>query len=200
MNSNKALILLSCFLALLVVISAITRSRGNRYKYISTDNELFLTNVHCIPDIVRSYDSVKNIYGRKNTLFFRYISTSCSSCTNSHLAEILTIQEEIGKDHIWIFPAYSNDRKSRIILKTDLAEFNYRNIPSDSLLIPEYGGEKKSYFAWINNEGEIGMVFLPDKNNVLQTRRYFLEIKELIKEAKDIIKEQNDSIPDKSKS
>jgi len=47
-------------------------------------------------------------------------------------------------------------------------------------LIPLYGGEEKSYFAWIDKEGEIGMVFLPDKDNAAQTRQYFQEIKKLL--------------------
>ena len=81
-----------------------------------------------------------------------------------------------------------------------MVKFNYRNIPRDSLLIPEYGGEEKSYFAWIDNEGEIEMVFVPDKDKVLQTRKYFLEVKQLIKEAEDNKEHQNnDSIRYESK-
>ena len=96
------------------------------------------------------------------------------------MAEILSFQEEIGKEHIWVFPAYPDNRNSRIQLSNELAKYNYRNIPADSLLVPTYEGEQKSYFAWINGEGEIDMVFVPDRSNVHHTRQYFLEVKKTI--------------------
>jgi len=177
---NKTLIILSCFLTLLVILSAITHTKNNRFEYIATDNELFIMNIHCIPEVVRSYDNVKHIYGKKNILFFRYLNTSCGSCTDSYLNEILVFQEEIGKDKIWIFPAYPNNRTARIQLRVDLGKFNYKNIPRDSLIIPVYEGEEKSYFALTNEDGEIGMVFFPDKDNVQHTRKYLLEVKKLL--------------------
>ena len=131
----------------------------------------------CAPEIVRSFEKVKDIYGKKNTLFFRYSENSCSSCINYYLAEILVLQEEIGKDNVWIFPSYPDDRGSRIQLSNELAKYNYQNIPADSLLIPTYGGEQKSYFVWMNNEGEIDMVFVPDENNLQYLYNFFLEVK-----------------------
>jgi len=144
-----------------------------------------MNNIRCTPEVVRSYEKVKDVYGRKNTLIFRYISASCSSCTDSHLEEILAFQEETGKDNVWIYPAYPNDRKSRIVLNSDLAKFNYRNIPADSLLIPTIDGEEKSYFAWINNEGDIGMIFFPDRLRIQQTRMYLQEVKKLLTTVKE---------------
>jgi len=180
MNSNKALIFFSCFLFVLVVVSALNHSGNNRYEYISTDNELLMSNIHFIPDIVRSYEKVKIDYGRKNTLIIRYANNLCDNCFDSLLDELLSFQEEIGKDFICIFPAYPNDRRSRIRLSNDLAKFNYQNIPADSLLIPICGEEEKSYFAWINNKGDIEMVFFPDRNRFQHTRRYFQEVKKLL--------------------
>ena len=180
MNSNKVLIIVSCFLTALVVLSAIAGSRNNKHGLTTTDNELFMTNVQCIPDIIKSFESAKNTYPEKNILFVRYSKSSCTPCNDSFLTELLLFQEEIGKENVWIFPAYPDNRNARIQLEADLAKFNYRNIPRDSLLIPFYGGEEKSYFAWIDKEGEIGMVFLPDKDNAAQTRQYFQEIKKLL--------------------
>ena len=60
---NRTLIIITCFLAMLVVLSVIAHSRNNRFEYIATDNELLMTNLNCIPDVVRSYESVKDIYG-----------------------------------------------------------------------------------------------------------------------------------------
>jgi len=50
MNSNKVLIIVSCFLTALVVLSAIAGSRNNRHEIITTDNELFMANVQCIDE------------------------------------------------------------------------------------------------------------------------------------------------------
>ena len=130
-----------------------------------------------MPEVIRSYDKVKDVYGKKNTLFFRYPKNSCSSCINYYLAEILALQEEIGKDYVWIFPAFSDDRNSRIQLSSELAKYNYRNISADSLIIPIYENEQKSYFGWINNEGEIDMVFIPEMNKGHYLRNFFFEVK-----------------------
>ena len=187
MNLNKTLIALSCifFLMVLATIININYSKNSQTENEAIDTEMLMENINCIPEIIRSYERVKNVYGKKNILFFRYVNNMCSSCLESQLDETLTLQNEIGKDHVWIFPAYPNDRNSKILLSNELAKYNYRNISIDSLLIPTYDGEQKSYYAWINNEGEIDMVFIPDRNNVRYTRNYFLEVKRVIQKIRD---------------
>jgi hypothetical protein len=182
MNLNRALILSLLILSLFVVVTVFNFSRSKKtdYQYGYIDNEHFMMNSHCIPEIIRSYEKVKNIFSKKNILIFRYIQNSCNSCLDSQLKEILTLQEEVGKDHIWIFPAYPDDRNSRIKLSSELAKYNYRNIPADSLLIPTYEGEQRSYFAWINNEGDVDMVFVSDRSNIQSIRRLFVDIKRKI--------------------
>jgi len=183
MNLNKALIITCGILGLLVVVTVINLNRSKSaplavYNY--TDDEALLMNMHCIPEIVNSYERVKDVYGKKNTLFFRFTNNTCSSCLVSQLNEVLTLQEEIGKERVLIFSAYPDDRNSKIQMNAELAKYNYRNIPVDSLLIPTYQGEQKSYFGWMNSDGEIEMVFVPDKSNVRLTRLYFLEVKKKI--------------------
>ena len=165
------------------VITVINHNRSKSASpvvYQHTNDEALLMNIQCVPDIVRSFEKMKDVYVKKNTLFFRYPKNSCGSCINTFLAEILSLQEEIGKEHVWIYPAYPDDRGSRIQLSAELAKYNYRKIPADSLLIPTYEGQQKSYFAWINSEGEIEMVFIPDTNKPQYTRNYFLEVKKKI--------------------
>ena len=183
MSINKVLIAVFCILTLLVVVTIINLNRSKSasssvYEYVN--DEALMINIRCVPEIVRSYERVKEVYGKKNILFFRYVISSCNSCLDSQLNELLTFQEEVGKEYVWIFPAYPDDRNSRIQLSAELAKYNYRNIPADSLLIPIYEGEPKSYFSWINSEGEINMVFVPDRSNVYLTRQYFLEVKRVI--------------------
>ena len=185
MSLNKALVVVFCILSLLVAVTVINLDRSksaSSYVFEYTDDEALMINIRLAPEIIRSYERVKDVYGKKNFLFFRYVSNSCNSCLDNQLNELLTFQEEIGKEHVWIFPAYPNDRNSMISLSAELARYNYRNIPADSLLIPNYDGEQKSYFAWINSEGDIEMVFVPDRSNVHHTRQFFLEVKKIIGE------------------
>jgi len=168
-------------LLVIVTIFQLYRTSRSQLEKVIFDDEIIATHIHCVPEIIHSYNKSKNVYGKKNTFFFRYSNNSCSSCINDYLIEILTLQEEIGKEYVWIFPSYPDDRGSRIQLKNELAKYNYLNIPADSLLIPLFGGELKSYFAWINEDGEISMVFIPDRNNVHKTSRYFLEVKNMLK-------------------
>ena len=182
MNKNLILIGLCCFLALLVVISGVNNSKNNRYEHTSTENVFLMMNISCIPEIIQSFEMVKDTYGRKNTLFLRYGNAWFD---DNLLDELLALQEEIGKERVWIFPAFPNDRNSRIQLQSELAKFNYRNIPADSLLIPVYEGEKKSYFTWMNNKGEIDVVFLPDKNKFQHTYKFFMEVKRQLQAVED---------------
>ena len=181
MNLNKITIILSCSLILITFLFVIFYSSNNRNETLSNENELFLINVCYIPNVIRSYKEVSHIYGRQNCLLFRYVQTSCNSCNDKYLNALLTFQDEIGKDNVWIYSAYPNDRSSKIRLGTELAKFNYRNIPRDSLFIPVHRGKEISYFAWINDSGEIDMVFIPDRDNIRLTQNFFLEVKEKMK-------------------
>ena len=111
MNSNRALIVLFGFLILTATGTAIrfNLSKSNRIELVTVDDEALMTHIMTVPEIVRSYESVKDMYGIKNALFFRYAYNSCSSCINSYLAEVLALQEQIGKEHVWIYPAYPDD-------------------------------------------------------------------------------------------
>ena len=182
MSLNKALVVGFCVLNLLVVVTVfnLNRSKSAPLLVHDTDDEALLLNICLTPEIVRSYEKVKDVYGQKNTMVFRFVSSSCNSCLDSQLNALLTFQEEIGKAHIWVFPAYPDDRNSMIRLSAELAKFKYRNIPADSLLIPTYEGELRSYFAWIDSNGDMAMVFVPDRSNVRYTRQFFLEVKRRI--------------------
>ena len=171
---------------MVVTIVNLTRSKiVTSVLYENIDDESLTLNTLFVPDIIRSYEKVKDNIGQKNILFFRFVSNSCNTCLDSQLNALLAFQDEISKEYIWVFPAYPDDRNSRIQLAAELAKYNYRNIPADSLLIPVYEGERRSYFAWINDEGEIEMIFVPDRSNVHHTRQYFLEVKKKIHALKE---------------
>lgn len=178
MNFKRVLIIIFGIILMVVMILSIYLNRSMSKsidKKVSID-DILLINISCMPEIIRNYRMINNFSPIKNTLFFRYHGSSCSSCTIDYLSDILDFQEIIGKDRVWIFPAAPNDRLSRIKLNNELAKYNYLNIPIDSLYIPTYNGEQKSYFAWINGDGDIDMVFIPDVNNRLLLHKFFLEV------------------------
>ena len=182
MNLNRALFILFGILIVLVALTVfqVVQSKSASIEYVYADDDVLMTNILCTPEIVRSYENAKDVFVAKDIFFFRYAYNSCSSCINGYLAETLALQEEIGKEHIWIFPAYPDDRGSRLQLSAELAKFNYRNIPADSLLIPTINDKQKPYFGWINSEGKIEMVFSPDINNRLYTSKFFIEVKRVL--------------------
>ena len=44
----------------------------------------------------------------------------------------------------------------------------------------QYEYDFESYFAWIDGEGDITMVYVPDRGDVFHTRRYFGEVKRIL--------------------
>ena len=186
MNSNKATVIILSIVGLLVIVMIfnLNRSKSIQYEYDFEGlefmvGESLMANIQSIPKIIRSYETVKEYYGYRNILIFRYIQNTCNTCLDSQLNELLAFQEEIGKEFVWVFPVYPDDRNLMIKISAELGKFNYRNIPAKLLLIPTYNGEPQSYFAGIDGEGDITMVFVPDKGNVFHTCRYFGDVKRI---------------------
>ena len=184
MNINKVLTGLFVFLFLLVAVTTVIRLNffnDSCVEIVIADDEVLMENVRFAPEIVRSYETVKEVYGLRNILFFRYDKQACKSCIEVYLSELFALQEEIGKEHVWIFPAFPDDRGSGIQLSNELAKYNYRNIPTDSLIIPTIESEKRSYFAWLNSEGEIDMIFIPDFQKKQYNLKFYQEVTKKVK-------------------
>ena len=184
MNINKILTGLFILLLLFVAVTTVIRFNffnDSRVEIVIADDEVLMENVRFVPEIVRSYETVKEALGLKDILFFRYDKHSCKNCIETYLLELFELQEEIGKEYIWIFPAFPDDRASDIQLSNELAKYNYRNIPADSLLVPTIESEKRSYFAWLNSDGEIDMVFIPDIQKKQYNLKFYHEVKKKIK-------------------
>ena len=118
---------------------------------------------------------------KTSVLVYRFSKYMCENCIQEDLLEIELFQEEIGKDRILLLPAYPANREGHIELTNVLAKFNYVNIPIDSMLIPSQDGNyMRRYFAVIDKEGNLSMVFFPRREEVNLTRHYLSEIKKLI--------------------
>jgi len=113
-----------------------------------------------------------------SVLIYRYSSNMCS-CYQDDLMDLYEFIESIGIDKALILPAYPfNDSRSRIRINSETKGLKYQNIPSDSLALPiREDGEEKRYFAIIDAQGKLGMVFFPVTGRQDLTRRYFQEVK-----------------------
>jgi peroxiredoxin len=119
----------------------------------------------------------------KPTLIYRYSGAMCQTCVYEDIFELRDFQEKTGKENILVLPAFPDNRDNRVRLSHELADFNYRNIPADSLIIPVQEPEgAKRYFAVIGEDGKIEMVFFPKKGHPAVTRSYFAAVEERLKE------------------
>jgi len=123
----------------------------------------------------------EEIGGKTSVLVYRYSKSTCGSCLMEDLQEIELFLQEIGKEKILLLPAYPDTREGRIELASVLAKFNYVNIPVESFLIPSQDGDfMQRYFAVIDEEGNLTMVFFPRSGDPNLTRIYFSAVREEI--------------------
>ena len=123
----------------------------------------------------------ENINLKTPMLIYRYSKLMCESCILEDLKEIELFQEEIGKEKILLLPAYPDDRMGVIELSNVLVKHNFVNIPLDSLVIPsDEGNILQRYFAVIDKDYNLTMVFIPRRGEENLTRTYFLEVKKEI--------------------
>ncbi|MDR2037343.1 MAG: hypothetical protein LBQ60_05410 [Bacteroidales bacterium] len=112
-------------------------------------------------------------------MIYRYSQFICDDCIQAELEELRNLQNEIGKEYIWILPAYDDTRNNRIKLLNMLHYFNYRIIPLEEFSMPADCDDKelRRFFAFINKEGNLSMVFFPEASKLHLTQNYFSEIK-----------------------
>ena len=133
-------------------------------------------------DFINNKASLRETTGNKTSvLIYRYAKYMCESCILEDLQEIELFQEETGKEKILLLPAYPDNRMGMIELSNVLAKHNFVNIPLDSFVIPLYEGDYiQRYFAVIDKEGNLTMVFFPRRGDTALTRLYFSEVKKMI--------------------
>ena len=151
-------------------------SENNRIAYLKLYSPVYISYFN-------NKSSIREKTGSKSSvLIYRFSKHMCAVCVQEDLYEIEQFQKDIGKEKILLLPDYPDDRMGMIELTGVLAEkFNYVNIPSDTLLIPSNEDNNLlRYFAVIDNEGNLTMVFFPRKDETNLTRLYFSEVKKLI--------------------
>lgn len=193
MNS-KTKILFICFCAMILLFIPFYFSKTYEIKKCiekisALEYQITASDFHQI-DHLKMYSIIYNNYfnnrdyiqevldKKTSVLIYRFSKYICESCINDDLKEIELLQKETGRDKIMLFPYYPNDRNGKIELSNLLSKFNYRNLPFDTLIIPSQDGDFfQRYFAVIDKDGNITMVFFPQRENRKLMKIYFSEVK-----------------------
>jgi hypothetical protein len=106
----------------------------------------------------------------------------CEGCIFEDLENLKVLQKQIGKDRILVLPSFSNNSRNRARLLYELADFNYRVISLTSLVIPTLEARGPlPYFAVINSQGNVEMVFFPRLGYSTFTQAYFKEVEKRLR-------------------
>ena len=135
-------------------------------------------------DVVNSYysdrDSLRLSEEQFPILIYRYTEAMCESCIFEELNELYKFKEDMDsmKLNILILPTFPDNRSNRIKLANTLANFTYINLPAHVLETPSQIGdnEKKRYFAVIDKNRDLKMVFFPQITKLHITRHYLKEV------------------------
>ncbi len=113
----------------------------------------------------------------KPKLIYRYSDFMCGGCIFEDLENLKDFQKKIGKDHILVFPDFNNNRRNLVRHRYELAAFNYHVLSADSLVIPMYETDgARQYFAVVDCDGKLEMVFFPKRGHSAITLAYFKEV------------------------
>ena len=146
-------------------------------KWKDSDN-YWIENLKLYSQIYYDFSNNKVLIQEKtnsktSVLIYRFSKYMCESCMQEDLADIERLQKEIGKDKVLLLPDFPDNREGMIELNNVLAKFNYVNLPDEVLLIPSQDGNyPQSYFAVIDKDGNLTMVFIPLRSKY-RWKRFF---------------------------
>ena len=123
-------------------------------------------------------------------LCFYYSEINCLTCVESEIKRLKKIESDIGVDNILILVDYELERDYRLFMRINNIAFktlkiNKSNIPIciENLKMPFYFIAKNSTCAEIKS-ALIKLVFIPEKQNSINTEYYLNTVKTIIKSPK----------------
>ena len=157
--------------------------RDTRTAAMQELSEMLFEQVSLASPVYHSYHNNKIDFDKKfPILIYRYSDGMCDPCLHEDFKNLNDFQKKIGEENILVVPAFPEDRNNMIRLKNELASFNYKNIAVELLHIPTDESEvARRYFAIIDTEGNLEMVFFPRKGHTHLTRSYFTAVEKRIK-------------------
>ena len=180
---------LALYIILVLKETCMKKKEAVQNREVDISN-ILIENVQLSPVVTLSYNTFRPAINKNDStpiLIYRFSFHMCESCIQEDLFELFDFQKQNSKATIYILPAYPkaypNYRNNQIMLKNMLHNFDFRILPSDSLCIPISVQDEieKRYFAVINGDKKIEMIFFPRKNYQELTRLYFSEVKKMLK-------------------
>ena len=171
MNERHVILLLQ-YLLLFLGFNSCKQNIDHKQLYIT---ELMMDQILLSSQVYNSFSLPDSF--KKNVFLYRYSEDICEVCIFEDLENLKILQKKIGKDRIFVLSAFSNYRQNKVRKHYELRDFNNYNISSDSLVVPVHKTEgSKPYFAIMNSDGKLEMVFFPKKGYSSNTREYFKEV------------------------
>lgn len=193
MKTNRRILLITLLLLFLVGMSCFYfvnyhNLKMNRIKDEMIENikDSYIKNIVNSSKISRSFNcNYEYIFSKTKMkppiLIYRYPMNMCYTCLQQDLSTLLDLQSIIGKERILIFPSFEYTRDNVIKMNNELHKFNYVNISIDTLIIPlNQDGIRQRYFALINKDQSIDMVFFPNRKDEDLTEIYINEVKKML--------------------
>lgn len=179
-------VLLSIILILIIINTSTTlklnkQTEASELLRLEVDNsmitkdELIDYTVH-ISDIIKAHQEFSNIIAdsiamyKFPVLIYGYPENECGMCINKDLKQLYNFQKTIGKEHICILSIFSKNRNNKNRLKNELQSFNHKNIPQLKYITHRY-------YALIDSNGSVEMIFLPQLDRTNLSSTYFETIK-----------------------
>lgn len=129
-------------------------------------------SVSSYPIKIASLDTISPV------LVYRYPEFSCNICYQDDLELLRVLKNEIGKDCISILPAYRKNRNNGILLRNELADFNFINVESaEEIPLFESDNVIHRYFAVYEKGTGFKMIYFPDRAYPQLTKDYLQNIK-----------------------
>ena len=191
----RTILVLLCALVIVVLSFGILKSielEKSRKRLNMLETELTVSEFHWLDNLklfspifynfINNKASMQEIIGNRTSVFlYRFSKFTCESCLFEDLHEIDQFQQEIGRNKILLLPTYPDNREGSIELNNVLAKFNFVNIALDSFILPFRENDViQRYFAVIDRDGNLTMVFFPRRGETHLTRLYFSEVKKII--------------------
>jgi len=126
---------------------------------------------------LKNRDSILNAV-KYPALIYRYARDNCSSCIAEDFSELNLFQDEVGEGYIVVLPSYEKNQQNSIMLANQLTSFEYKNMSEKLLAFPrDENGFTQRYFALIDNKGNLGEIYFPERGNMKATKAYFQKVK-----------------------
>jgi len=120
--------------------------------------------------------TIESLVGGTPKLVFRYSELNCMQCVDQEVANIKSLAQEIGKEHIIIAATYDSIRDLFLFKRINNLEFPVYKLPDEGFRLP-LDQANVPFLFMIDEEFQSKLVFVPEKNLPSMSEQYYDIIK-----------------------